>query len=208
MVGERHVQARQHAALRLGVEIDQRVAAGQQVDARDRGVADQVVAPKDDGAAQVLGQVEALARSFEVALEQQLRDLLELGPCIPRLPSLIERIIVDVGGEHLDPVAKLVLAEGLGEQHRDRVCLLAGRAAGRPGADRLLGALAVEQRRNQVLGDVAPHGWVAEEPRHVDQDRVEELAELFRRDLESIEVCLVVLDPDLLHALPDAPLER
>ena len=45
------VQARQDPGLRLRLEVHQGIAADQQVDARDRRILDQVVAPEDDRAA-------------------------------------------------------------------------------------------------------------------------------------------------------------
>jgi hypothetical protein len=53
-VVQREVEAGEDPRLRLGVEVHQRVAADQQVDARDRRVLDQVVPAEDHRAAQVL----------------------------------------------------------------------------------------------------------------------------------------------------------
>src|SRR3712207_8641525 len=49
--------------------------------------------------------------------------------------------------------------------------------------------------------EVVPHGGIAEERRHVDQDRVEEGRELLRVDLQVIQVLVIALDAHALHAL-------
>ena len=72
-VAQREVEVPQDPALRLGVEVHQRVAADQQVQPRDRRVADEVVAAEDDRAAEVLAERQPLVGALEVALAQLAR---------------------------------------------------------------------------------------------------------------------------------------
>src|SRR6478752_3139288 len=58
---ESKVQPRQHPSLRLRVEIHQRIAAGEQVDAGDRRVVNEIMPPEDHLPAQILAEeIEAI----------------------------------------------------------------------------------------------------------------------------------------------------
>ena len=59
-----------------------------------------------------------------------------------------------------------------------------------------------------IVRRYVPRVGVAEEPRHVDQDRVEQLRELVGVDLEVVEVLGVRRQPEHLHAAADASAER
>jgi hypothetical protein len=73
LIGECEVEARQHPALRLGVEVHQRIAADQKVDARNRCVLNQVVAAEDHRPAQVLVEHEPIVLRRKVLLEPRCR---------------------------------------------------------------------------------------------------------------------------------------
>ncbi len=57
----------------------------------------------------------------------------------------------------------------LGQQHRERIGLLAGRAAGHPGADRLVARPALETARQDLALERLERAAVAEEVGHADQ---------------------------------------
>ena len=78
VVAQREVEVTQHATLRLGREVHERVAADQQVQPRDRRVGDEVVAAEDHRPAQVLAERESLIGALEVLRAQLLRDRLGL----------------------------------------------------------------------------------------------------------------------------------
>ena len=78
VVVEREVEASQDLRLRLGGEVHQRVAAHQQIDARDRRVLDEVVAAEDHAPTQVLAKHVALIGALEEALERVRRHVLDL----------------------------------------------------------------------------------------------------------------------------------
>jgi hypothetical protein len=192
------MKAGQDAALRFGVEVHQGVTADDQVDARDRRILDEVVAAEDDRAPQLLVEREPTAFVGEVLAEQRPRDR---GHGLLRIAGgarLVERPIVDVGRVDLDALTKRFGAQRLGQQHRQRVGLLARRAACRPDADR---TFARDQRRHDVVLQVFPGRPVAKERGDVDQHRVEQLTELLGMNLEVIDVIAEALDADAVHAL-------
>src|SRR5262245_16164455 len=124
------------------------------------------------------------------------------------MTRLLEGLRVDVGGVDLDAVAEVVLRQRLGEQHREAVGLLAGRASRVPDADRLVGGLPADDRRDDLVAEVLPDLLVTEEGGDVDQDEVEQRRELVRMDLEVVQVFGVRVDADELHPFVDPAPER
>src|SRR5207302_2462811 len=107
---EREAEVGEDAVLRLGAEVDQRVARDQQVDARDRGVLDEVVAPEDDDAAQLLAEREAAVYGLEVALAERLRNGGDRLRRVQAVAACAQRLLVDVRRVDLDPAADLLVA--------------------------------------------------------------------------------------------------
>ena len=70
VVVEREVEPAQDPRLRLGVEVHERVAADEQVDARDRRVLHEVVAAEDHRRRRSRRNVVALVGALEEALER------------------------------------------------------------------------------------------------------------------------------------------
>src|SRR6185369_1107026 len=60
-VAQRIVETLDDTSLRLAVKVHQRVAAQEQIDARNRSVAEQVVATEDNASAKVLGEYPLVA---------------------------------------------------------------------------------------------------------------------------------------------------
>src|SRR3954447_382440 len=205
---KREVQAAEDLRLRLGVEVHQRVAADQEIDAGDRRVDGEVVATEDDVPPQVLAEVVVLIVTLEVALEQIVGNGLDLLAHIARGAGLFERVIVDVGGVDLDPLPEPVFAHRLGEEDRGGVGLLARGAARTPDPERAVVAVLGDQLGKYRLGQVRPVLRVAEEPGDVDQDGVEEDGELLGMELQVLDVADVAVDSHLLHALAYPALER
>lgn len=189
--------------LGLGVEVHQRVAADQQVDPGDRRVLDEVVAPEDHRTAQVLAEAVPAALQLEELLELRLGEPFDLRRGVGRVPGLRQRLVVDVGGVDLDPLPERLDPEHVGEEHREAVGLLPGRAAGAPHADRLFGAALGQQGGQHVVAQVVPRVRIAEEPGHVDQDGVEQRDELVGVDLQLVDAVRVAVDLDLAHPAAD-----
>jgi len=85
-----------------------------------------------------------------------------------------EGLLVDVGAIDLDRVGVGRLAEVLGQEHGDRIWLLAGGAAGAPDAQTATLRRVVDEPRDDVVGERFPRVRVPKERGDVDEDRVEE----------------------------------
>ena len=119
-----------------------------------------------------------------------------------------ERVLVDVGAVDLDLEFLRPLPEVLREQNRQRVRLLARRAAGTPDADgpRLAGFS--HDPRDDLAIEHRPRLRIAEESGDVDEDRVEEGDVLFGMLLEVAGVGREAVRVHLAHASLDPADER
>ena len=106
----------QHAGLGLGIQVHQGVPAGEQIDPRDRRVIDQVVAPEDDLAAEVLAKEIEAVDMLEVFRQQLRRNSLHLPFLVRGLASSIERVFVHIGRVDLD-----LLPEPIGPEPSARI---------------------------------------------------------------------------------------
>ena len=150
------VESLEDPLLRLRVEVHEGVAAGQQVDARDRRVLDEVVPPEDDPAPQLSVEHVAVVDAFEVPLAQLGGHGLDVPIGVGRGPAATQGVVVEVGGVDLHPLAERGRSHRLDEDHRDRERLLPGGATRDPNPDRVLGSLRLEQSRHHEVVDVIP----------------------------------------------------
>ena len=191
--------------LRFAVEIDQQVAAADQVEARERRVAQDVVMREQHVLAQFL--LDAIVRGvFRKELAHAVgRDIAQ--DCIGIEAGAREGDcpLVDVGGENLEGGALGRLERALLQQHRQRIGLLAGRAAHRPHADAVLFAAPFEYRRQHVALQHVERFLVAEEVRHADQHVLQQRLGFVRMQVEIVAVRLEIGDAvDLQAALDPA----
>jgi hypothetical protein len=209
-LAEREVEAEEDAALRLRVQVHDRVAAREQIDARDGRVVDQIVATEDHAAAHVAAELEPAGGGLEVPGQEGRRHGLHVGLRVARPARLLKGLLVEVRRVDLHALAGRVRTEQLAEDHGQRVCLLARGAPGAPDTDRCVGAARGDERREHLGTQVVPRLGVAEERRDVDQDGVEEERELLGVDLEVIDVLRIMVDCDHLmrFVMRRARLER
>ena len=124
---QREVQAVEDLRLGLGVEVHQRVAAGEQVDVGDRGVLDQVVAPEDHArGAAPCGTTKRSPTGSKYRSRSSAGTASSSALGVRRRAGVGQRLLVDVGGVDLDPLAELPSTpDRLGQHHRQGVGLLA-----------------------------------------------------------------------------------
>ena len=198
----REVEAPHDARLCLRVEVHQGIAAEQQVHAGDRRVLDQIVAPEDDRPPELtVERVQLAAVAIEVLLQEiggHVRDLLL---AVDRAARLGERLVVHVGGVDLHAIAKGVDPDRFGQHDGGTVGFLSRRAPRAPDAD---GGAVFRQVLEHDCSQRLPHLGIAEERRHVDQDRVEQRGELVGVDLQVVEIAIELVNLDRLHPLAHA----
>ncbi len=161
-------------------QIDQQIAAGDQIDARERRVPNDTVRREDTQRANVLGDHEAGAARHEEPLAALRRHGVEQRLRIARRACDREHALIDVGCEYLHARNRGQPFHMFASQHGDRKHLLARGAAWNPYAHGVVGAAALEQLRNDRRGQRLERIFVPEEVRDVDQQVAEQGTDLLR----------------------------
>src|SRR5215216_1925851 len=156
------------------------------------------------GAAEVLAKGVLLTRALEVAFSQGLRYGLDGAVAVDSLSRFAQMLFVDVRRINFDTAVELIWAHRLGEHHRNRISLFAGRAAGGPDANRAVCAVMREDVRHDFAFEIVPGLRVPEEGRDVDQHGVEEVGELVLMDFQVVDIIAKGLYFDRRHALLNA----
>ncbi len=155
--------------LRCPVEINHQVPAGDQIDVRERGILDDVVMREQHGFAELAPDAVAGAFAMEESFESLLGQVGHVGLGVDALPRRGDRVLVEIGGEHLHAWNAAPAFDGFGEQHRHRVGLFSRRAARYPDPDLVIRSLVVEEARDDALLQCLERVGVAEEMCDADQ---------------------------------------
>ena len=167
--GQRILDSTQRALLGLSAEIDQEVAARDQIHPRKGRVFEQIVLGEDDTLADLVFHDEVVAALVEEALEPFRRELRRDRLGEDPGPADLDVLLLYVGREELEVRPAPRAIECLGEQDRQAVRLLAGGGARHPGPNRLVFATLGDDRLHDGLGQDVEGLRVAEEAGHRDQ---------------------------------------
>ena len=158
----------QRFLLQARLEINQQVAATDQVHPRERRVADEILPGEHDHLAQRLADPVAAVLLDKEPPQAFRRDILRQALGVQPVAGLVQQRVVEVGGEYLELAQAGRFLRGFHERHGDGIRLLAGGTAEHPDADRLVAALLEELGKNHVLEHVERFR-VAEKTRHADE---------------------------------------
>ena len=123
------------------------------------------------------------------------------------MPSLIEGLFVDVRGVDLHPLTEA----GIPITRASTIATVYGSSPDAQPAHHTRSGesgMRVASNWGRSRREVIPGLRIAEEARRVDQERVEQLGELFAMQLEIVDVVVVALGADGHHPLGDATLDR
>lgn len=204
---ERIVERGQRLLLQARLEIDEQVAATDEVHLRERRVGDEILPCKNHHLAQRLRYAVTALLFDEEAPQALWRDVLDETLGVEALAGPVEERLVEVSGKDLKRAHAGRLFRRFQESHGDRIRLLPGGASDYPAAQRIVATLLEELEQHVALEDVERLG-VAEEARDADEHIGVESVELLGVAAEKIGVSLegVLL---VEHQPPgDAPLNR
>ena len=139
LVAQRIAQNGQDLGLKVGVEIDHDVAARHQIEAQERRIDGDVLTGEGDRIPQFLGRFEAIAAGDEIFRDVFGSHLRHGGLIIDTAPRHAQGVVVDVGGEDLEPAGNAFLGDEFRKHDSQRIGFLAGGAADHPDADFLAG---------------------------------------------------------------------
>ena len=151
----------------------------------ERGVAEQIVAGEDDVPPDRVDDAVTALAGLEMARPARLRHVLQLLGGVDAEARVGQCPLVQVGGEdlRLDRLSRAL--DLFLHEHRDRVGLLAARAAGHPGAKPPLGREPREQPRQHLDLERLEAERIPEELRDADEQIV----------VQAVELVLVLQEP-------------
>src|SRR6266446_1414532 len=202
------MQQRDDLLLKRRLQVNEQVAAGDQVEAGKRRVADHAVRREDAHLAQILDQMIATRFVDEEALEPRGRDRLDRVDGIARRARDAHCGFVYVGGEDLHLGRRLDPVHVLAQKDRDRVGLLAGGTADYPDAYLISRVLALEQLCDDRGLEQAKGRIIAEEIGDPDQQVPQQRPDLVRVLLQLLDILLEPRRLNHLHPALYAALKR
>ena len=205
---QREMEEGQDFPLRLRAQVDEHVAAGDQIEAGERRVGQQALAREHDRLAQLAHDLIAIALLGEEAGEPRRRHVGLDRVRIDAVAGERHAVRVDVGGEHLQLDVALRGRDLLQKEHGDGIGLLAGAAAGHPDAQRPIQGLPLHELRNDFLRQLVEGGRVAEEVGHIDEEVLGEQLTLARILAQDLQIVRAALQPGHRHAPLDPALQR
>ena len=204
-LAQRKMERREHPRLRFRPQVDQQIAARNQVEVRKWRICQNILDGEDDARAQLRRYPVAVVLFHEEAGEAVGRNLCRDGLRIEALAGAGDRVRVDIGGKNLKLDVALRLTDGFAEQHGERVRLLAGAAAGNPDAQGLVGRLPIDEIGNDVLRQEVESLSIAKEVGDIDQQVAGEKIAFAGVAVENLQVALHAIGFDRGHG--HAPLD-
>ena len=204
---QHEMEQREDLSLQRRLEIDQQIAATDEIEPRKGWIAHQVLRREHHAVAQLLGHLVSVALSFEM-LPQAFRgnvggDVLQ----IEADAGFRQRFLVEVGGKDLHVAGFLRRGVLLKQQHGEGIRLFTGRASGHPDADPGIVFFGAHQRRDDLLLQGLERGRFAEEPGDADQQVLEQKIRFLRGPAQKLEVIADVGQVIQAHAAFDASLQ-
>ena len=202
------VEQRQEFLLCLGFQIDQEIAAGQEVQLRKGGIGQDVMSRKHDQIPNLLlnpvtavfpGKEPLQARRGEVLGDA---DRVEAGACLVNGPA------VQVRGENLERETELLLRQILPKQDGERIGLLSGGTAGNPQAQGRALRLALHESGQHFLFEDLEGLGIAKEAGDTDEQLLEQSIELMRIRQHKPKILFQIFDLVHVHPAFEAPVNR
>jgi hypothetical protein len=182
------VERSKDSLLQRRSEVDEEVAATDEVDARERRIAGDVVAGEDAAIPQQPANVVPAFHGGEEPIEPLRRHLPTDCRRVCAAARDLERGIAQIAREELDDCARLERFGRLQRADRHRVGFLAGGAPRHPEAKRVPGRAGAQQAGEDGRRDGVEDRRVAKEARDVDQDIFVQPPNLFRLALKEGEI--------------------
>ncbi len=201
------MEGRQNLLLRPRLEVNQQVPATDQVHARERRVAQDILPREHAQLPEALAHPVAAVLFHKETPQPFRRDLVHQALEVKPVAGFHQQRLVEVGGEDLQPRgAARNLSAILFKRHRQRIRFLARRAARHPNAHRLLAPRRNELRENDSFQRFERFR-VAEKAGDADQHVRIQRAEFGGVALEKISVSLQRVELPEHHAPRETPLD-
>ena len=170
------MEQRKDALLHLGPQVDQEIAATDQIEARKRRIGHHVVDREHDRRAELARHPVAMIFPGEEAAQPVGRHVSVDRRRVKPFAGGRDGVSVDIRGENLQLQPAPRRRDLLQEQHGDGIGFLAGAAARHPDPDRPVRRMRPREFGNDCLRQHIEGLLVAEKPRDVDEQIIGEVA--------------------------------
>jgi hypothetical protein len=208
VLAQREMEQSYHPLLRLGLEVDQQVAAGDQIEPREWRIAKQVLRRENDEFAQIFSDpIGPVERSEEApqTLRPDRRDCCRRIDALPRDPQVV---LLTIRRKDFE-IERFAQGFGaLGRQHSEGIGLLAGGAGWYPEAKFYVSLLLCQQGTEHDVVESLPRVPVTKEAADADHQVCDQCPDLLRVRPQSVGIVGQSWDTAETHAPMDAPLQR
>src|SRR5579871_4272366 len=194
--------------LQHGTEIDEDVAATDQIHARERRITEDILPGEDAHVADRFGNLVSVGHFVEEAPEAYLGDFSGDVLLVKTGARALNRAFAEVGAENLDGEIEAQFGKHLDQRDGVRVRLFSGGASRDPDAHRIGGGTIGENLGVNDLAQALENLRVAKEAGDVDQDIAIERFDLRGIAMQELEVFAEVRDLIDMHAAQDAAPDR
>ncbi len=207
-LAEREMEQQKNLFLRLGAQIDQQIAAGDQVEARERRIGQHILHREHHHTAQLGHDPVAVLLPGKEASEPRRRYICRDRLRITSLAGESDRILVDIGGEDLQLDIPLRRSDLFEKQHGEGIGLLASAAAGNPDPQRPVRRVPADEIGNHLFRQQLEGSRVAEKAGDVDQQILDEEIDFACILPQHVEIPAAVVDSGQRHAPFDPAHQR
>src|SRR5208283_4632532 len=201
---QRTMEQRKDLFLFFWLQIDQQIAAGYEIQARERRIGQQILNRKDYRISQVTAHAVAMVLVRKEARKPLRRDLVLDQLWIDGIAPVGHGLRAHVGREYLKLRVLFRRSEFLYEEHSQGIGLLTRAATRNPDADRPIHLMFPHQVGNDRLRQRLESGRIAKEAGHMDQQVLRQQLEFRAILAQSLEVVVNRPDPCKGHPAPDA----
>ena len=202
------MEDRQHALLQLRLQVDEHVAAHDEVHLREGRIGGQIVPREDAELAHRLADLMLAIHLHEEAPQPRPRDIeLDIVRVDPGA-RLHDRGFTDIASEQLDRDDAVRVAKGLEQHDGQRVGFLSRRTPRRPDADRRVRRPLLEDARKDATLQDPESFRIPEKSGHVHEQVVVQRVHLGGVPLEVVDVALERVQAVNHHAPTDAAPDR
>ena len=202
------MEGRQHPLLQGRLEIDHQVTAGDEIESGERWVFHEIMLREQAHLSEILRHAVGPVFLNEVLRQALVGDVGCDRSGIDPGAGDLDRTFIDIGREDLDGTRAPGPPQPFLQEDRDRIGLLAGRAAGDPDTDRLRERRIGKQGFQGPFDQCLERLGVPKEACDADQQLTKEKLGLCRGRPELLDVDAGVIDLQHLHSPLDAAHER
>ena len=186
------MEQRHYLVLRVRAQVNKQVAARDQIDMRERGIAQNILLRKNDLLADLPGDPQVTVFLHEKTCQQLGRDVRDDALREKSTASPFDGALIHIGRENLHVPLLIASCYEFLHEHGDRVSLFPCGTSWHPDAERFPRGRPLQDRRQNLVTQNGKDFAIAKESRNVDQQVAPERRDFLLRLLEELQIVVWV----------------